>query len=118
MHPFYFCYIQDGGNIRFGCGNARQTLAVFESAAVGETAPIIELCDRFDRETQQGRDMSLYDKLLSDVVAHIRQTHNREQTAGLGLSGNADFKLPRASESPRGATDFELLTWLVIKETP
>ena len=118
VHPFYFCYIQDEGSIRFGCGNARQTLAVYEAAATGITAPITELCDRFDRETRQGRDMSLYDKLLNDVIAHIRQTHNREQTAGLGLSGNADFKLPRASESPRGATDFELLTWLVIKEMP
>ena len=74
---------------------------MFEATATGITAPITELCDSFDRETRQGRDMSLYDKLLNDVIAHIRQTHNREQTAGLGLSGNADFKLPRASESPR-----------------
>ena len=118
VHPFYFCYIQNNSNIRFGCGNARQALAVFEAAATGIAAPINELCDRFDRETQHGRDMSLYDKLLNDVITHIRQTHNREQTAGLGLSGNADFKLPRTSESPRSATDFELLTWLVIKETP
>ena len=118
VHPFFFCYIQDDGNIRFGCGNARQTLAVFEAAATGISAPVIELCDRFDWETRQGRDMSLYDKLLNDVIAHIRQAHNREQAAGLGLSGNADFKLPLASESPRGANDFELLTWLVIKERP
>ena len=118
VHPFYFCYIHDSDSIRFGCGNARQTLAVFEAAAVGKTAPITELCDRFDRETQQGRDMSLYDKLLNDVIAHLRQTHNREQAAGLGLSGNADFKLPLASETPSSADGFELITWLVIKEIP
>ena len=85
VHPFYFCYIHDTGRIRFGCGNARQTLAVFEAAAVGEIAPITELCDLFDRETLQGQDMSLYDRLLNDVIAHIRQTHNREQTAGLAV---------------------------------
>ena len=118
VHPFYFCYIHDNGDIRFGCGSARQALAVFEAAAVGKTAPLTALCDRFDRETKQGRDMSFYDKLLNDVIAHIRQTHNREQAAGLGLSGSGDFILPKASESPRGATDFELLTWLVIKEMP
>ena len=118
VHPFYFCYIHDNGNIRFGCANARQALAVFDAAAAGQTAPITELCDRFDRETDQGRDMTHYDKLLNDTIAHIRQTHNREQTAGLGLSGDADFKLPPASETPRGANDFELVTWLVIKETP
>ena len=118
VHPFYFAFIHANGNIRFGCGNARQTLAVFEAAAAGKTSVITELCDRFDRETQQGRDMSLYEKLLSHVIAQIRQTHNREQTAGLGLSGDADFKLPLASEAPRNANDFELLTWLIIKETP
>ena len=112
-----FC-TKSSDNIRFGCGNARQTLAVFEAAAAGKTSVITELCDRFDRETQQGRDMSLYEKLLSHVIDQIRQTHNREQTAGLGLSGDADFKLPLASEAPRNANDFELLTWLIIKETP
>ena len=35
VHPFYFCYIRDNGSIRFGCGNARQTLAVYEAAATG-----------------------------------------------------------------------------------
>jgi HKD family nuclease len=117
VHPFYFCYIQDTGNIRFGCGNARQTLAVFEAAAVGKTAPITELCDRFDRETQQGRDMLLYDKLLNDVIAHIRQTHNSAQIEGLRTGGRG-FMLSADSNTPRDATDFELLTWLVIKETP
>ena len=71
VHPFYFAYIHDGGNIRFGSGNARQTLAVFEAAASGQTAPITELCDRFDQETRQGRDMAQYEKLLNDVIAHI-----------------------------------------------
>ena len=54
VHPLYFCYIRDDGSIRFGCGNARQTLAVFEAAAVGETAPITELCDLFDRGNPTG----------------------------------------------------------------
>ena len=117
VHPFYFCYIHDNGSIRFGCGNARQTLAVFEAAAVGENAPITELCDHFDRETLQGRDMSLYDRLLNDVIAHIRQTHNSAQIEGL-RSGGRGFMLSANSATPRGATDFELLTWLVVKETP
>ncbi|MCY3692512.1 MAG: phospholipase D-like domain-containing protein [Chloroflexota bacterium] len=117
VHPFFLCYIQDDGSIRFGCGNARQTLAVFEAAAVGETAPITELCDRFDQDTRQGRDMSLYDKLLNAVIAHIRQTHNSAQIKGLRFGGRG-FMLSADSEAPRGAADFELLTWLIIKDRP
>ena len=116
VHPFYFAYIHDSGNIRFGCGNARQTLAVFEAAATGQTAPITELCDRFDQETKQGRDMAQYEKLLNDVIAHIRQAHGNTQAHQLSIGAARDFVLPTASETPRDARDFELVTWLVIKE--
>ena len=116
VHPLYFCYIQDDGNIRFGCGNARQALAVFEAAAVGRTEPLKELCDRFDRETQQGRDMAHYDRLLTAAIGHIRQAHNTAQIQGLGLGGRRGFRLPRVSESPNQDNAFELVTWLVIKD--
>ncbi len=115
VHPFYFVYLHDNGNIRYGCATARQALAVFDAATAGETAPITELCDRFDRETDQGRDMARYDKLLTDAIAHIRQAHGATQTRGLG-SGR-DFVLPKASENPNENTDFELITWLVIEDT-
>ncbi len=116
VHPFYFAYIHKGGNIRFGCGNARQTLAMFEAAVAGQTAPITEFCDRFDQETKQGRDMAQYEKLLNDVIAHIRQAHANTQAHQLSTGGARDFVLPTASETPRDASDFELVTWLVIKE--
>ena len=116
-HPFYFCYIQFDGRIRFGCGNLRQILEAFQAAAVGKTAPITALCDQFDRETKQGQDMSLYNKLVNDAIAHIRQAHNATQIEGL-RSGGRGFMLSAESETPRNANDFELLTWLVIKEAP
>ena len=117
VHPFYFVYLHDNGRIRYGCANAHQALAVFDAATVGKTAPITELCDRFDRETDRGRNMSFHDKLLTDAIAHIGQSHNTAQTRGLGLGGGRDFVLPRASEAPTRDTDFELVTWLVIMDT-
>ena len=102
--------------IRFGCSNARQSLAIFEAAAAGQTAPITELCDRFDQETKQGRDMAQYEKLLNDVIAHIRQAHANTLAHQLSIGGARDVVLPTACETPRDANDFELVTWLVIKE--
>ena len=118
VHPFYLVYIQDNGSIRFGCPNARQALAVFEAAAAGKAAPIVKLCDRFDRETAQGRDMTHYDKLLNDAIAHIRQAHDNTQIRHLGAGAARDFLLPTASETPGQASDLELVTWLVIKDRP
>ena len=116
-HPFYFVYILDSGAIRFGCANLVQTLAVFEAAAAGRTAPLTALCDRFDRETEQGRNMAHYDQLLNDAVAHIAQSSAGAQLGGLGMGGGGrGVRLTPAAETPRTAGDFELLTWLVIQE--
>ena len=115
VHPHYAVYIRDDGHIRFGCANVSQILSVFESAAAGRTQVFRGLCDLFDRETDQGRKMESYDKLLRDSITSIRQAHDRKQTASLGLGGSRDFVLPKESEAPRSAASFDLVTWLVIK---
>ncbi len=112
VHPFYFVYLLDNGNIRYGCANARQTLEVFESATAGKAMPLAELCDRFDQDTTHGRNMAHYDKLLNVVMAHVQQRHVSSTKAAL-FHGH---KIPRISESPQNSSDFELVTWLVIKE--
>ena len=117
VHPYYLVYIHDDGAIRFGCGSAQQILGVFDSATMGKTSAITDLCDRFDSETDQGRDMSRYDRLLNDVVSHIRQSHTGSQIRQLRMGGARDFKLTPAPETPDSADDFDLVTWLVIKES-
>ena len=110
IHPFYSVYIRFDGHIRFGAANSRQVLELFEAATAGKDEPIQPLCDRFNQETENGQQMGLYNALLTDVIAHIRQAHNRTQLTHL-RGGSRAFTLPRASESPH---NFELITWLVI----
>ena len=114
VQPFYLAYILDDGRVRFGCANARQVLEAFSAAAVGLSEPITRLCDRFDAETENGRDVSRYEGLLKKVVGHIAQTHNRTQIRNLGLRGSREFRLPKRQDAPTGLEDFELVTWLVL----
>ena len=116
IHPFHAVHIGFDGYIRFGCANARQALEAFEAAAAGKTDAILGLCDRFNAETDHGRDMTRYDALLNAVIAHVAQAHGGVQAAGLGLGGSRDFTLPTTAESPVAASDFELVTWLVIAD--
>ena len=78
--------------------------------------PLQKLCDQFDRETQNGTDMSHYDKLLGAVIAHISKTHQATLIQSLAAGAPRDSKLTPASKSPRQAENFELVTWLVIAE--
>ncbi len=114
VHPYYAVYIHHDGTIRYGCSVARQVLGVFEAAAAGKGRPLMELCDWFDSETDTGKDMEDYDKLLKDVLAHIRQSHGATQLQSIGLGGSRGALLPTAAEAPQDSTDFELVTWLVI----
>ena len=115
IHPFYLVYVLDDGAIRYGCGAARHVLEAFERAVAGKASPVTALCDRFDRETEHGNRMERYDALLNEATAQIRQAHVGTQARGLSLDGNPGFVLPKASETPRSADDFELVTWLVVR---
>ena len=116
IHPHYIVYIQDNGTIRYGCGNARQALGVFEAASSGKVEPLTRLCDQFDRLTNFGKAMGHYDELLNGVIAHIRQIHADTQNRNLRPGGSRDFRFTPASETPRSAFDFELITWLVMMD--
>ena len=114
IHPFYAVYIRNSGDIRYGCANTRQVLDLFESAAVGKSKPQPDLCLQFDTETQNGENMGLYNELLKAVINHISRAHTTTQTRNLRRGGPRDFKLTPRSEAPKDASDFELVTWLVI----
>ena len=114
IHPFYAVYIRNTGDIRYSCANTRQVLDLFESAAVGKIDPLHDLCIQFDSETKNGEKMGLYNRLLKAVIDHVKRAHTTTQTNNMGLSGTRDFALPLESETPRDASDFELVTWLVI----
>ena len=116
IHPYYAVYIRATGDIRYGCPNARQVMEAFEASAVGKTEPLQKLCDRFDRETQNGKNMARYDKLLNTVIAHISRAHQKKQIQGLAAGAPRDAKLVPASKSPKQADNFELVTWLVLAE--
>lgn len=114
VHPFYLVHVRGDGRIGHGCAGVRQTLDLFQALSLGKTEAINELCDRFNRQTDNGRDMGAYNDRLNAAIGHISQAHGKAQIAGLGLQGSGDFKLPKASASPKEAEDFELVTWLVI----
>ncbi|MCY3991259.1 MAG: helicase-related protein [Caldilineaceae bacterium] len=114
VHPFYLVHVREDGRIGHGCAGVRQTLDLFQALSLGKTEAINELCDRFNRRTDNGRDMAAYNDRLNAAIGHISQAHGKAQIAGLGLQGSGDFKLPKASASPKEAEDFELVTWLVI----
>ena len=115
VHPHYLVYIRNNRDIRIGCANTKRALELFEEAAVGNSEPLMNLCDQFDNEISNGNDMSTYNDLLDVVVRHINRRHTSTQARNIGRAGSRDFKLSKRSETPRDINDFELVTWLILK---
>lgn len=113
LQPYYLVYVRDDGTVRFSFAQPKQILEIYRLLCSGKAAAYEQLCQLFDTETNNGADMKLYNKLLAAAVDSIAKTFQKRVAAGLQTS--RDFVIPNQSEHARETTDFELITWLVIK---
>ena len=86
---------------------------MFQKLSLSRTAPSQTLCSMFNRETGDGEDMKKYSDLLTRAIHAIVRTFQKKTAAGLQSGRN--FVIPDKQEQATGASDFELITWLVIK---
>ena len=114
LDPHYLVYVRDDGEVRYNYTHAKPALELFGELARGENEPLQSLCDAFDHETNNGRDMKKYDDLLDKVFSSVRAQFNRQEAGNLN---NRHAVLPRQDEQPHNAEDFELVTWLIIKKS-
>ncbi len=113
LQPYFLVYVLEDGNIRFGFAQPKQILAIYRELCAGRTAVHETLCALFDRQTDDGRDMALYDTLLQKTVASIAATFRKRVAAG--LQSGRSFVIPEQREQVNETGDFELVSWLVIK---
>jgi len=73
-----------------------------------------ELCNLFDRETQNGTNMMRYNELLQAAINSIATTFRRRSLSQLQTSRSA--VLVDQPQQVTNTTEFDLITWLVIKE--
>ncbi len=112
LKAYYLVYVHDDGEVRCNYTHPKQTLELFGKLARGQDEPLLPLCDAFDHETDNGQNMEKYDELLEYVSSAIREQFERREADGLR---HRDGLLPEQTEQPRHLEDFELVTWLVIR---
>jgi hypothetical protein len=113
LQPYFLVYIRDDGEVRYNFTNPKQVLDIFRAVSQGKTEPYADLCKLFDAETKDGEDMSRYGTLLDKAVTAIAAQFERKNAGNL-FSGRGG-KLADASKQVKHTSDFDLITWLVIK---
>lgn len=101
--------------MRYNFTAPKQVLEIFRALCQGQTEPHAALCKLFDAETRDGQDMQRYSALLDKAVAAIAAQFDRKNVGNL-FAGRGG-KLVGTQGAVKAATDFDLITWLVIKQT-
>lgn len=111
LHPFYMVYIADDGEVVVDHLSPKVMLDTFRLLCRGKREPDQQLCALFNKETQDGRNMKKYSRLLSESIESIIQV-NEETDLESFLSGK---QMSFFSDKISGLDDFELISFLIIK---
>lgn len=111
IHPFYMVYISEKGEIVCDYLNPKKLLDTMRLLCRGKGEPVMELCRKFNRETDDGRRMGKVSELLSEAINSIIDAKEESDIDSLFKSGGTSALLSAVS----GLDDFELICFLVIK---
>lgn len=111
IHPFYMVYLNMDGEVVCDYLDPKKLLDNMRLLCRGKTEPIQNLCDQFNRETDDGRNMSELSQLLSDAINSIIDVKEDSDIDSLFSAGGTSALMSNVS----GLDDFELISFLVIK---
>ena len=111
LHPFYLVYIKDNGEVFVDHLNPKSLLDKMRLLCKEKDTPNRELVSSFNVETENGKKMDRYSKLLSDSIRSIVTIKDEKDVASLFKAGGTTALTNQIS----GLDDFELINFLVVK---
>lgn len=111
IHPFYMVYISTNGEIICDYLNPKKLLDDIRLLCRGKSKPLPEVYERFNRETDDGRNMADMSELLSEAINSIIAVKEESDIESLFSAGGTSALMSAVS----GLDDFELICFLVIK---
>ena len=108
IHPFYMVYIGMDGKVVCDYLNPKKML---DDICRGKKEPIKDLCQRFNEETDDGKDMTEMSELLSEAIKSIIDCKEESDIDSLFSAGGTSALMSAVS----GLDDFELICFLVVK---
>lgn len=111
IHPFYMVYIEIDGEVICDYLNPKKMLDDIRLFCRGKSESIKDLCQRFNEETDDGRNMSAMSELLSESINSIIDSKEESDIDSLFSTGGTSALMSDVS----GLDDFELISFLVVK---
>ena len=113
LHPFYMVYISNDGEVICDHLSPKDMLDRMRYLCKGKTEPIAELYRKFNKETRDGKDMKQVSNLLGQSISSIIEVKEESDIDSFLNGGQVSF----LTDTIKGLDDFELICFLIIKET-
>lgn len=111
LHPFYMVYIGSNGDIICDHLSPKKMLDKMRLICKGKTEAIPELYRRFNKETNDGKNMKAVSKLLGDAISSIIEVKEESDIDSFLGGSQVNF----LDSGIKGLDDFELVSFLVVR---
>ena len=100
LQPYFLVYIREDGEVRFTFAQPKQILEMYRLLCAGVSKPYEELCTLFDKQTDNGTDMTHYNDLLQKAVHSLSRTYRKRIVRDL-LAGRGGTLVKPAKTGPQ-----------------
>ena len=104
-------YISNDGEVICDHLSPKKMLDKMRFLCKGKREPVPELYKAFNKETNDGRNMAQFSKLLGDAIASIIEVKGKSDIDSFLSGGQVSF----LTNEIKGLDDFELLCFLVVR---
>jgi len=110
LAPHYVVHVGDDGTVLLPFTQVKQLLDRIKRLTIGRDLPDAGACDRFDKATRSGKDMSAAQDLLATAVASVVGKKEERAIASLFTPGGTHAMKGEF----QGINDFEVVAFLVV----
>jgi len=115
LSPYYLVYVRDDGTVRYNFTSARQILELYRLLCQNKPEPYKELSALFNMETKDGIAMEKQTALLKKAATESIYAYQKKE--GLRVAGGGRSVVLQSTEKLNlGLSDFELITWLIVRQ--
>lgn len=110
LHPYHLVYIDNEEDVVVSHNNPKKILDLYKGISTSEKEINYNLVSEFNKETDEGYDMSHYTNLLEKAINDIKGIEEEKGIQSLFTLGESNL----LEQSISGVDNFELVTFLVI----
>jgi len=113
LAPYFMVMVKDDGEVIFNYVQSKKVLDVMKKLSLGKQEPQAEAIEVFNLATQDVADMGHYRQMLEAAIHNISGKSDEKGVESLFSRGGTVM----SQNSFKGMDDFEVVCYLILKET-